>query len=29
MNFALGCNYDEDDTQTANELIANISDKSV
>jgi DNA-binding response OmpR family regulator len=24
MNFALGCNHDEDDTQTGNELIANI-----
>jgi len=29
MNLALGCNHDGDDTQTANELIANISDKSV
>ena len=29
MNFALGCNHDEDDTQTANELIANIFDESV
>jgi len=29
MNFALGGNYDEDDTQTGNEFIANIFDKSV
>lgn len=29
MNFALGCNHDEDDTQTGNELIANIFDESV
>jgi hypothetical protein len=29
MNFALGCNHDEDDTQTGNELIANILDASV
>jgi hypothetical protein len=28
MNFALGCNH-EDDTQTGNELIANIFDESV
>ena len=29
MNFALGCTHDEDDTQTGNELIANIFDESV
>lgn len=29
MNFALGCNHDEDDTQTGNELIANIFDESI
>ena len=29
MKFALGCTHDEDDTQTANELIANIFDESV
>ena len=29
MNFALGCNHDEDDTQTGNEFIANIFDESV
>ena len=31
MKFALGCPHDEDDTQTqtANELIANIFDESV
>ena len=29
MNFALGCNHDEDDTQTGNELTANIFDESV
>ena len=29
MNFALGCNYDGDDTQTGNELTANIFDESV
>jgi hypothetical protein len=29
MNFALGCHHDEDDTQTGNELIANIFDESV
>ena len=29
MNFAFGCTHDEDDTQTANELIANIFDESV
>ena len=29
MKFALACTHDEDDTQTANELIANIFDESV
>ena len=29
MNFALGCNHDEDDTQTGSELIANIFDELV
>jgi hypothetical protein len=29
MNFALGCNHDEDNTQTGNEFIANIFDESV
>ena len=29
MNFALGCNHDEDDTQTGNEFIANLFDEWV
>ena len=29
MNFALGRNHDEDDTQTGNEFFANIFDESV
>ena len=29
MKFTLACTHDEDDTQTANELIANIFDESV
>jgi hypothetical protein len=29
MKFALACTHDEEDTQTANELIANIFDESV
>jgi hypothetical protein len=29
MKFASGCTHDEDDTQTANELMANIFDESV